>query len=85
VSVNKRLLLAQIAIAETTIEAMKLAIEEPDAEASEDVRPGKRCPHCGEDEKLEDTSTATERRTTCLACGKSWTFGLTLSEVPANG
>jgi hypothetical protein len=82
--VNKRLLLAQLAAAETIIEAMKLAIEEPRATV-EDARPGKRCPHCGEEERLEDTSTATERRTTCLTCGKSCTFGLTLSEVPAHG
>ena len=78
---NKRLLLAQLAAAETLIEAMKIAIEEPEAEASEEPRPGKRCPHCGEEERLEDTSTGSDGRMTCLACGRSWTSGMTQSEV----
>jgi hypothetical protein len=82
--VNKRLLLAQLAAAETLIEAMKLAIEEPRATV-EDARPGRHCPHCGEEERLEDTSTSAERRKTCLTCGVSWTFASTLNEVAANG
>jgi hypothetical protein len=42
------------------------------AVASDPVAVG--CPHCGEAERLEDTSDSQGARTTCLNpnCGKSW-------------
>jgi hypothetical protein len=40
---------------------------------SEDGQDGPACPHCGEVDRLQDTSEpGAKGRQTCLSCGRSW-------------
>lgn len=63
---------AHLTVIETFVAVLrKELLGDPEREAQEPAP--RKCPHCGEEDKLERTDEmGGPKRMTCLECGKSW-------------